>query len=207
MSLSGVERFKALQAPLHEGELVRDLKMLSPTSYIASTSQARLILVGITSAGGRVAVNARALERAIGWAGSVWSAVFGGSKQADPRAGVLALALSPSNEGKRFAYALTEKDLQKWELPTRDDGGERLVVEQDVFMAILEGLSGSKVGHEAWAMNEGKVEIIDAVVVPSSVLSRNRSESWLTRYSDPVTSLCWCHMLRTGRYLTRRPTA
>lgn len=167
MALSGVERFKALQAPLHEGELVRDLKMLSPTSYIASTSQARLILVGITSVGGRVDVSARALERAVGWGSSVWSAVFGGGKQADPRAGVLALALSPPSEGKSFAYALTEKNIQKWELPMRDDGGERLIVEQDVFAAVLEGLSGEKVGNEEWAMNEGKVEIVDAVVVPS----------------------------------------
>ncbi|ORY72608.1 methyltransferase type 11 [Leucosporidium creatinivorum] len=170
MALSGVERFKALDAPLSEGELVRGFKMLSPTSYLASTSQARLILVTISSVGGRVAVNARPLERSVGWAGSVWSAVFGG-RQADPRAGVLALALSPANsagEGKSWSYALTEKDVQVWEMPSRDDGGERLAVEQDVFAGVLEALSGEKVTNEDWAMNSGKVEIVDAVVVPSS---------------------------------------
>jgi nuclear pore complex protein Nup133 len=169
MALSGVERFKALNAPLSEDELVRGLKMLSPTSYLVSTSQARLILVTISSVGGRVAVNARPLERAVGWAGSVWSAVFGG-RQADPRAGVLALALSPANsagEGKSWAYALTEKDVQVWEMPSRDDGGERLAVEQDVFAGVLEALSGEKVTNEDWAMNNGKVEIVDALVVPS----------------------------------------
>lgn len=169
MALSGVERFKALNAPLSEDELVRGLKMLSPTSYLVSTSQARLILVTISSVGGRVAVNARPLERSVGWAGSVWSAVFGGSR-ADPRAGVLALALSPTNsagDGKSWAYAFTEKDVQVWEMPSRDDGGERLAVEQDVFAGVLEALSGEQVTNEDWAMNNGKVEIVDAVVVPS----------------------------------------
>lgn len=169
MALSGVERFKTLTVPLNEGELVRGLKMLSPTSYLVSTSQARLILVGITSVGGRVDLSARSLERAVGWAGSVWSAVFGG-RQADPRAGILALALAPANsagEGKSWVYAVTEKNVQVWELPSRDDGGDRLAVEQDIFAAVLEALSGEKVGNEEWAMNANQVEIVDALVVPS----------------------------------------
>jgi nuclear pore complex protein Nup133 len=166
MALSGVDRFKPASANLHEGELVRGLKLLSPTSYLVSTSQSRVLLVGISSVGGRVEVSVRPLERAVGWAGSVWSAVFG-ARTADPRAGILAMALlapGSAGEGTSLAYAVTEKNVQVWELPARDDGGERLLVEQDLFAGVLEALAGEKVGNEEWAMNSGKVEVVDALV-------------------------------------------
>lgn len=167
MALSGVDRFKTAVAPLHEGELVRGLERVSSSSFLLSTSQSRVLLIAITSVGGRIDLSVRALERSVGWAGSVWSAVFG-ARAADPRAGILALALGAPNaqDGKRVAYALDEKTVQVWELPARDDGSERLAIEQDVFAGILEALSGEAVGNEEWAMNHGKVEIVDAVVAP-----------------------------------------
>lgn len=166
MALSGVDRWKSASAGLFDGELVRGLHQLSSTAYLISTSQARLLLISLSSVGGRVDLAVRPFERPHGWAGSVWSAVFG-AKAADPRAGILALALSgPTVDGERIAYAVTEKNVQVWRLPARDDGGARLAIEQDLFAGVLEALLGEKVGNEEWAINEGKVEIVDAVVAP-----------------------------------------
>lgn len=169
VALSGVDKFKAVSATLNDGEVVRGLNMLSPTSYLVSTSQSRVLQINITSAGGRAALAVRPLERSVGWAGSVWSAVFG-SQKADPMAGILALALSAPGafgEGRSAAYAVTAKTVQVWDLPARGDGGERLVVEQDVFASVLEALRGEKTTNEDWAVNAVQAEIVDAVVETS----------------------------------------
>ena len=166
MALSGVDRWRPANANLLEGELVRNITLLSPTSYLLSTSQARLLTINLTSIGGKTDVSVRPFDRSVGWAGSVWSVVFG-SKTTDPRAGILALALSSSNsDGERIGYAVTEKDVQVWKLLNRGEGGERLLVEQDLFKGVLEGLAGGagSVSNEDWALNEVKVEILDAVV-------------------------------------------
>lgn len=175
LSLAGADRFKALSLPVAEGELVRSLVLLSPTTYLASTSQSRIFALSVVSQGGRATLSARTLERAVGWAGSVWSAVFG-TKAVDPRAGILALALAPpapapgGAEGERRVFAVQEKSAQVWEVPARGEGGERLVAEQDVFHAVLEAIAGEKVGNEQWAMNEGRVEIVDAAVTACVLL-------------------------------------
>ncbi|BGP22727.1 hypothetical protein JCM10295v2_001618 [Rhodotorula toruloides] len=172
LSLSGVDRFKSASCPLNEGELVKDLKLVSPTSYLLSTTQSRLFAINIISHAGRADLSVRHLERSHGWAGSVWSAVFG-SKTVDPRAGILALACSQPtpNEAERTVYAVMEKNVQVWKVPVRSDGGERLLVEQDIFAGILEALAGEKIGNEQWALNEGKVEIVDAAVTSSGHLA------------------------------------
>lgn len=169
MALSGVERFKALTAPLNEGELARGLKMLSPTSYLISTSHSRILLVTMSFVGGRASVAIRALDRSVGWAGSMWTAVFGGQK-ADPSAGIRALAISEPNvagDGRTLAYAMTDKSVQVWDLPWFGDGAERLATDQDIFASVLEGISGEKVTNEDWALNKAQAELIDAAVVPT----------------------------------------
>ncbi|GAA6006390.1 uncharacterized protein JCM10292_002672 [Rhodotorula paludigena] len=172
LSLAGVDRFRSASLPLHEGELVRSLELLSPTTYLASTSHARIFALSIGSSGGRATVSLRVLERAVGWAGSVWSAVFG-SKAVDPRAGILALAVSQPREGEseKTVFAVQEKSVQVWRVPARSEGGERLVAEQDVFGAVLEALAGEKVGNEQWALNKGQVEIVDAAVTADGHLA------------------------------------
>ncbi|KAJ8295400.1 Nucleoporin nup132 [Rhodotorula toruloides] len=172
LSLSGVDRFKSASCPLNEGELVKDLKLVSPTTYLLSTTQSRLFAINIISHAGRADLSVRPLERSLGWAGSVWSAVFG-SKTVDPRAGILALALSQPqpNEAERTVYAVMEKNVQVWKVPVRSEGGERLLVEQDIFAGVLEALAGEKIGNEQWALNEGKVEIVDAAVTASGHLA------------------------------------
>ena len=167
MALTGANRWKAGDAELVDGELVRGITMHSPTSFLLTTSHSRLLQISLTSIGGKTELGVRAFDRAVGWAGSVWN--FFGGKGADPRrAGILALALSPSSkEGERIAYAVSDRNAQVWRLPGRDDvGGERLCVEQDIFAGVLEAVSGMKAGNEAWAVNEGKVEILDAQVAP-----------------------------------------
>ncbi|KAM0753804.1 methyltransferase type 11 [Meredithblackwellia eburnea MCA 4105] len=164
MALSGVDKWKAASAGLHESELVRGLEMFSPTSYLVATSQSRVLVLTLTSTSGKSGVDVRPLEQTVGWAGSVWSAVFGGRTH-DPRAGILALALSPRVvDGERLLYAVTDKDVQIWNIAVRQQGGERLLVEQDLFGGVLEALTGSKVGNEDWAMNKAKAEILDVKV-------------------------------------------
>lgn len=166
MALSGVDRWKSALAPLNEGELVRGLTMASPSAFLISTSHSRVLVVSVSSGGGRISINVRVLDRALGWAGSVWSAVFGG-KAADPKAGILALTVSaPGRNGEKLAYAVTDKNVQVWRIPGLDDGVERLAVEQDLFAGVLEGLKGGTVGNEEWAINEGKVEIVEVKVTP-----------------------------------------
>lgn len=165
MALTGANRWKAGDAELADGELVRGITIHSPTSFLLTTSHSRLLQISLTSIGGKTELGVRAFDRAVGWAGSVWN--FFGGKGADPRrAGILALALSSSSkEGERVAYAVSDRNAQVWRLPGRDDvGGERLFVEQDIFAGVLEAVSGQKLGNEAWAINEGKVEIADAQV-------------------------------------------
>ncbi|KWU46470.1 methyltransferase type 11 [Rhodotorula sp. JG-1b] len=176
LSLSGVDRFKSASAPLNPGELVRDLVLLAPTTYLLSTSQARIIAINIVPMAGRADLSVRVLERALGWAGSVWSAVFG-AKAVDPRAGILALAASQpkeegtQGEGERTVYAVMEKDLQVWKVPVRGTGGEHLVVELDLFAGVLGALAGEKVGNEQWALNEGQVQVVDAAVTSEDRLA------------------------------------
>lgn len=107
----------------------------------------------------------RPFDRPVGWAGSVWK--FLGGKASDPRRGILAIAVSSavSSEGDSIAYAVADRAVQVWRLPGRDDeGGERLLVEQDLFAGILEALMGQKATNEVWALNEAKVEVHDAQV-------------------------------------------
>lgn len=166
MALSGVNRWKSVDATLLEGELIRGITLHSSSSYLLATSLSRILLVTLSSIGGKTELGVRAFDRAVGWAGSVWN-FFGGKGAADPRAGILALAISSptSHDGERIAYAISDRNAQVWRLPGRDDaGGERLFIEQDIFAAILEAIHGEKLGNEAWAINEGKVEILDAQV-------------------------------------------
>ncbi|GAA5922516.1 hypothetical protein JCM3775_005758 [Rhodotorula graminis] len=181
LSLAGADRFKSVSLALAEGELVRHVALVSPTTYLAATSQSRVFALSVASQGGRATLAARPFERAVGWAGSVWSAVFG-TKTVDPRAGILALAVAqPASsaigpgagaaDGARRVYAVQEKSAQVWDVPPRGEGGERLVAEHDVFHAVLEAIAGEKVGNEQWAMNEGKVEIVDAAVTATGHLA------------------------------------
>ncbi|GAA5843798.1 hypothetical protein JCM9279_000149 [Rhodotorula babjevae] len=182
LSLAGADRFKSVSLALAEGELVRHVALVSPTTYLAATSQSRVFALSIVSQGGRATLAARPLERAVGWAGSVWSAVFG-TKAVDPRAGILALAVAQpvsagatgaaagGGDGVRRVYAVQEKSAQVWDVPLRGEGGERLVAEHDVFHAVLEAIAGEKVGNEQWAMNEGRVEVVDAAVTATGHLA------------------------------------
>ncbi|KDE03357.1 hypothetical protein MVLG_06163 [Microbotryum lychnidis-dioicae p1A1 Lamole] len=191
MALSGVERYLGASLSLTEGELVRGLTTLSPTSYVVSTSRSRVLLIALTSVGGRVDVNVRPLERSVGWAGSVWSAVFGGKNAADPTAGILSVAVSPvpstPDGGKYLIYAVTDTNVHVWDVPLRDDGSERLIVEQDVLAGILEALEGAKVGNEAWATNEQRATILDTAVTASGHLALLVSHVTLTAASKSLS--------------------
>ncbi|GAA5931821.1 Nup133p [Sporobolomyces koalae] len=180
LSLSGVDRYKAATLPLHESELIRSLDLLSPTSYLASTSTSRIFIITINSISGRTEVTARVLEKSVGWASSIFSSVFG-ARSLDPRAGILSLAISQPRAGgkndsaaaagEKQVFAVMEKTAQVWSVSSAGTG-ERLVgPDVDIFAGILEALEGRKVGNEQWAMNEGKVEIVDSGVTAKGELA------------------------------------
>lgn len=165
MALSGVERWKGVETRLDEGELIRGITLHSSTSFLLSTTQSRIFVVAIASVGGRMEIKIRPFDRAVGWAGSVWN--FFGGKGSDPRKGILAIALtsSPSSDERegKIAFAVADRLVQVWKLSGRDDeGGEKLLIEQDLFAGILEALTGAKPTNEMWALNELKAEILDA---------------------------------------------
>lgn len=164
MALSGVDRWRGGETKLEEGELIRGVTMAAPASFLLSTTHSRLLLVTIVSSGGKMDLSVRPFDRQMGWAGSVWS--FFGGKGSDPRSGILSIVVSSGasgESGEAVAYAVADRTVQVWKLPSRDDaGGERLLVEQDIFGGVLEGLMGSKPTNEVWALNEAKVEILDA---------------------------------------------
>ncbi|KAJ8295370.1 Nucleoporin nup132 [Rhodotorula toruloides] len=162
LSSSGIEHFKSASCPSKQGELVKDLKLVSSTIYLLSTIQSRLFALKLIYHA-RADASVRHLECSLGGAGFVWSAIFS-SESVKPRVGILALALSQlkPNEVERTVYAATEENRGVWKVPVRSEGGEHLLVEQGIFAGVLEALAGEKVGNEQWALNEGKVEIVDA---------------------------------------------
>ncbi|EMS25130.1 nuclear pore complex subunit Nup133, putative [Rhodotorula toruloides NP11] len=125
LSSSGIEHFKSASCPSKQGELVKDLKLVSSTIYLLTTIQSRLFAL-------KLIYHARADA-----------------------------SLKP-NEVERTVYAATEENRGVWKVPVRSEGGEHLLVEQGIFAGVLEALAGEKVGNEQWALNEGKVEIVDA---------------------------------------------
>lgn len=109
------------------------------------------------------------LEKSVGWASSIFSSVFG-AKALDPRAGILSLAISQgakSGGGEKQVFAVLEKTAQVWNVSSTGSGERLIGSELDIFAGILEALEGRKVGNEQWAINEGKVEIVDAGVTSS----------------------------------------
>ncbi|GAA5905117.1 Nup133p [Sporobolomyces salmoneus] len=182
LSLSGVDRFKSSLLPSLDPsgqEVVRTLQSLSPTCYLATTtSTSKIYVITINSVGGRVELNTRVLEKNVGWASSILSSVFGGSggsshhsrEGINPKAGVLSLAISRDGQDRQV-FAVMEKTAQVWNVAS-NGAGERLVSgEVDVFAGVLEALEGKKVGNEQWAINEGKVEIVDSGVTPKGELA------------------------------------
>ncbi|GAA5966313.1 hypothetical protein JCM3765_005253 [Sporobolomyces pararoseus] len=186
LSLSGVDRYKSALLPGFESqshELVRSLQLLSPTCYLAtSTSNSKIYIVTINNLGGRTELSTRVLEKSVGWASSILSSVFGGSGGGrsstsrgtiNSRAGILSLAISQQDAvgGEKQVFAVMEKTAQVWNVSS-GGSGERLVgAEVDIFAGILEALEGRKVGNEQWAINEGKVEIIDSGVTSKGELA------------------------------------
>lgn len=186
LALSGVDRYKSAILPgfdLHQSpttELVRSLHLLSPTCYLATTSasNSKIYIITISNLGGRTELSTRVLEKSVGWASSILSSVFGGSAgiggggssgSINPKAGILSLAISQEDPrggggGEKQVFAVMEKTAQVWNVSS-NGSGERLVgAEVDIFAGILEALEGRKVGNEQWAINEGKVEILDSGV-------------------------------------------
>lgn len=175
LSFSGVERFKSAQAAVNDGELIRSLVQYNPSTFLLATSHARIFAVILQPSGGKVSVNIQALETTKGWGGTVgsavWSAVFG-SRSADPRAGIIALALQPAgqrdSEGS-LVYAVTDTTVQVWKLSTAPNTfSERSVAELDHLGLVLTALGfkgeGSPVKTNNAVLHQAQCDVVDATV-------------------------------------------
>ncbi|GAA5852763.1 hypothetical protein JCM3766R1_006149 [Sporobolomyces carnicolor] len=195
LSLSGVDRYRSATLAGFESsggglEVVRSLQALSPTCFLATTTSAtRFYVITVNSVAGRTELGTRVVEKNVGWASSILSSVFGGSTTTSSAAssafsrtgggagGILSLAVSHASRGggggagEERVYAVLDKTAHAWNVST-NGAGERLVgSEIDVFAGVLEALEGRKVGNEQWAMNEGRVEIVDAGVTAKGELA------------------------------------
>ncbi|KAK4058799.1 hypothetical protein OIO90_000245 [Microbotryomycetes sp. JL221] len=178
MSLSGVDKFKQIQTELNQQEVVKGIQKISSTCFVLFTSHARLFNVGIVYVRGKANLDVSLLDKPVGWATSVWSSVFRGNQhnKIDPTAGFKLLTVEPNSstttttttttttQGLKTIYALSDKNCQIWQLPTRGgEGGERLLADVDVFASLVQAVKGTtKITNQDWAINNDKVEILDA---------------------------------------------
>ncbi|WAQ86497.1 hypothetical protein PtA15_7A223 [Puccinia triticina] len=147
LSLSGVDKFATIQIQLQDAELVRCLQPLisCPGSFILATSHTRLFRISISPGiSGRPTVISSLMSRSTTWGTKLGSLIRWGQAY-DPKAGIVALAVSPPLEGDTSmgggeAWALeVTGNLQRWKLDF-SSGNERFVWEKEINSIVLESL-------------------------------------------------------------------
>ncbi|KAH9465346.1 hypothetical protein Pst134EA_013234 [Puccinia striiformis f. sp. tritici] len=147
LALSGVDKFATIQIQLQDAELVRCLQPLisCPGSFILATSHTRLFRISISPGmNGRPTVISSVMSRSTTWGTKLGSLIRWGQAY-DPKAGIVALAVSPPLEGDNSmaggeAWALeVTGNLQRWKL-NFSSGGERFVWEKEINSIVLESL-------------------------------------------------------------------
>ncbi|KAI9627190.1 hypothetical protein H4Q26_017508 [Puccinia striiformis f. sp. tritici PST-130] len=147
LALSGVDKFATIQIQLQDAELVRCLQPLisCPGSFILATSHTRLFRISISPGmNGRPTVISSLMSRSTTWGTKLGSLIRWGQAY-DPKAGIVALAVSPPLEGDNSmaggeAWALeVTGNLQRWKL-NFSSGGERFVWEKEINSIVLESL-------------------------------------------------------------------
>ncbi|SJX63081.1 uncharacterized protein SRS1_13907 [Sporisorium reilianum f. sp. reilianum] len=133
-SLTRQGRAQRITAPLSSAnETVVQLQRVDESTVVLATSQSRLLRVSIGSRAGVLQAEIRAFSQQRGLLGRLFGSSSANGSANDP---VVSIAVAPVQAGKagREVYAIGRKTLQKWQV--LDQGGERLLAEQDVQQVV-----------------------------------------------------------------------
>ena len=132
-SLTRQDRAQRITAPLSSNETVVQLERVDESTVILATSQSRLLRVSVGSRAGVLLAEVRPFSQQRGLLGRLFGS---GSALGSTGDQVVSIAVAPVQAGKagREVYAIGGKTLQKWQV--LDQGGERLLAEQDVQQVV-----------------------------------------------------------------------
>ncbi|MBW0480464.1 hypothetical protein O181_020179 [Austropuccinia psidii MF-1] len=147
LALSGVDKYTSIQVQLHDTELVRCLQPLTwcPGSFVLATSHSRLFKLSISAGiSGQPTVISSLMSRSNTW-GTKLSSLIRWGQNYDPKAGIVALTVSPcfqnndSNGGSEIWALEVTGALFRWNLDL-NGGGDRFIWEKELAPLILENL-------------------------------------------------------------------
>ncbi|TKY89294.1 hypothetical protein EX895_001825 [Sporisorium graminicola] len=133
-SLTRQDRAQRISAPLSSSsETIVQLQRVDESTVILATSQSRLLRVSIGSRAGVLQAEVRPFSQQRGLLGRLFGSTSAMGSNNDQ---IVTIAVAPVQAGKagREVYAIGRKTLQKWQV--LDQGGERLLAEQDVQQVV-----------------------------------------------------------------------
>ncbi|CDU26434.1 uncharacterized protein SPSC_06628 [Sporisorium scitamineum] len=133
-SLTRQDRAQRIAAPLSSSnETIVQLQRVDESAVILATSQSRLLRVSIGSRAGVLQAEIRPFSQQRGLLGRLFGSTSAMGSSNDQ---IVSIAVAPVQAGKpgREVYAIGRKTLQKWQV--LDQGGERLLAEQDVQQVV-----------------------------------------------------------------------
>ncbi|CAH7685697.1 Non-repetitive/WGA-negative nucleoporin C-terminal-domain-containing protein [Phakopsora pachyrhizi] len=189
LALSGVDKYATVQIQLRDAELVRCLQPLSwcPGSFVIATSHSRLFgLSVVTGTGGKPTVVSSIIARSHTWSTKLGSLIRWGESY-DPKAGIVALAASPTLDGDptvcggEILALETTGVLHKWKMDM-SGGGERFIWEKETTSIILESLVPTPEADVLTMAERIELTFLDIKV------TYTRDLAILLKYVDPTAS-------------------
>ncbi|GAC97422.1 subunit of the Nup84p subcomplex of the nuclear pore complex [Pseudozyma hubeiensis SY62] len=133
-SLTRQDRAQRLSAPLSSAaEIIIQLQRVDESTVVLATSQSRMLRVSIGSRAGVLQAEIRPFSQQRGLLGRLFGSTSAIASSNDPIVSIAVAPLQPGKQG-REVYAIGRKTLQKWQV--LDQGGERLLAEQDVQQVV-----------------------------------------------------------------------
>lgn len=133
-SLTRQDRAQRISVPLSStSETIVQLQRVDESTLVLATSQSRMLRVSVGSRAGMLQAEIRPFSQQRG----LLSRLFGStSAMGSSNDQVVSIAVAPIQAGKqgREVYAIGRKTLQRWQV--LDQGGERLLAEQDVQQVV-----------------------------------------------------------------------
>lgn len=133
-SLTRQDRAQRISAPLSSSsETIVKLRRIDESTVVLATNQSRFLRVSIGSRAGVLQAEIRPFSQPRGLLGRLFGSTSAMGSADDQ---IASIAVAPVQAGKqgREVYAIGRKTLQKWQV--LDQGGERLVAEQDVQQVV-----------------------------------------------------------------------
>ncbi|ETS62210.1 hypothetical protein PaG_03785 [Moesziomyces aphidis] len=132
-SLTRQDRAQRIAAPLSSGEAIVKLQRIDESTVVLATSASRLLRVSVGSRAGILQAEVRPFSQPRGLLGRIFGSSSAMGSANDHIQGIAVAPAQASKQG-REVYAIGRKTLQKWHV--LDQGGERLLAEQDVQQVV-----------------------------------------------------------------------